>query len=74
MIGDVFQRVEIALDEGGALEQVEGEIAADAEFGKDGELGAALFGLLRKCEDAGGVAFKVADRGIELSEGYFHAD
>ena len=73
-IGDVFESVEIALDEGGAFEEIEREIAADAEFGEDGKFSAAALGLFRKVENAGGVAFKVADSGIELSEGYLHSD
>ena len=72
-VGNVFQGVEIALDEGRALEEIEGQIAADAEFGEDGKFSAAALGLFREVENAGGVAFKVADSGIELSEGYLHS-
>jgi hypothetical protein len=73
-VGNVFEGVEIALDEGRALKEVEGKIAADAELGEDGEFGAAALGLFREVENARGVAFKVADSGIELSEGYLHSD
>jgi hypothetical protein len=73
-VGDVFQGVEIALDESGALEQVEREIAADAEFGEDGEFRAAALGLVREVENAGGVAFKVANSWVELGESYLHSD
>src|SRR5258705_182446 len=48
-------------------------VAADAEFGEDGKFSAAALGLFREVENAGGVAFKVADSGIELSEGYLHS-
>ena len=70
--GDAFEGVVITLDEGGAFEQVEGKIAADAEFGKDDEVGAKAVGLRGESEDARGIAFEIADGGIELSEGYFH--
>ena len=50
--GDFFQRVEIALDERRAFQEIEREIAADAKFGEDGKIRAALFGFRRKCEDA----------------------
>ena len=73
-VGDVFEGVEIALDERGALEEVEGKVTADAEFGKDGEFGVATLGLFREVENAGGVAFKVADSWVELGEGYLHSD
>ena len=72
-VGDVFQGVEIALDESRAFEEIEREIAADAEFGEDGKFSAAALGLFREVENAGGVAFKVADSGIKLSEGYLHS-
>ena len=73
-VGDVFEGVQIALDERGAFEKIEGKIAADTELGEDGEFRATAFGLLRKVENAGGVAFKVADSWIELGEGYLHSD
>jgi len=73
-VGDVFQGVQIALDEGGALEEIEREIAAGAELGKYGEFRAAALGLFREVENAGGVAFKVADGWVELGEGYLHSD
>src|SRR6266852_5970334 len=73
-VRDVFQSIEIALDEGWALEKIEREIAADAKLGEDGEFGATALGLFREVENAGGVAFKVADGWVELGEGYLHSD
>jgi len=51
-VGDVFQGVEIALDEGRAFEEVEREIAADAEFGEGRQVqrrGAWLVPRGREC-------------------------
>ena len=50
--GDFFQRVVIALDEGGAFQKVEREIAADAEFGEDREIRAAPLGFRCKRKNA----------------------
>ncbi len=71
--GDASEGVMIALNERRAFEKIEGKIPADAEFGEDGELGAKEFGLRGKGEDARGIANEIANRGIELSEGYFHS-
>jgi len=73
-VRNVFQSIEIALDEGWALEKIEGKITAYTEFREDGEFGAAALGLFREVENAGGVAFKVADGWVELGEGYLHSD
>jgi len=74
VIGEVFESIEIPLNEGRAFEEVKRKIPADAEFGKDSEVGAAAFGFLCELEDTRGVAFKVPDRWVELREGYLHAD
>ena len=71
--GDMFQSFVIAIDEGRTFQEIEREIAAEAEFRKDGKFGAALFGLRRKAQDASRVSIKIAYCGIELSERYFHS-
>jgi len=63
----------IALNESGALEKIEGKIAAHTELGEDGEIGATALGFRCEGQDARGVAIEIADRGIELGEGYDHA-
>ena len=63
--------VAIAFEEAGAFEQIQREIAADAEFGKDGEIGAAVFGFAGHVENARGIAGEVADGGIELARAIF---
>lgn len=72
--GDTIEGVVIPLDEGRTFEEVERKIAANAEFGEDGEVGAKAFGLRGKGEDARGIAFKITHGGIELGESYFHPD
>jgi len=56
----------IAFGEGGALDEILRRVAADAEFGEDGEFGAAGFGFRGEFEDARGIAFEVSDGGVEL--------
>ncbi len=62
----------IAFQEGGAFEQVLGQITTDAKFGKDGQIGAAAGGFMGHIEDAGRVAGEIADGGVELAKGDFH--
>ncbi len=69
----MLEGVEIALDEGGAFEEIEGQIAADAKFGEHGQFSAASLGLVGEGEDARGIAFEIAYGGIKLRESYFHA-
>jgi hypothetical protein len=69
---DTEERVVIALDEVGTFEKIEREVAADAEFGEDGEFGAKAFGLRGEGENARRIAFEITHGWIELSEGYFH--
>ncbi len=54
----------VSFHELGALDQVEGQITAKAEFGKYGEVGAALLGALGKFQNFGGISGEVADGGI----------
>ena len=62
----------IAFEEAGPLEEIERKIAADAEFGENGQVGAGLFGLVGQFQDAGGIARKIAYGGIELGESDLH--
>ena len=62
----------VAFEEGRALEQVLRKIAAQAEFGENGQIGAAAFGFGGHVQDAGGVAGEIAYGRIELAEGNFH--
>jgi len=50
--GEFFQRVVIALDEGGALQKVEREIAADTELREDREFRAVALGFRCKRKNA----------------------
>ncbi len=63
----------IALDERRALDEILRRIAAEAELGKDGEIGATGFCLGGECQDARGIAGEITDGGIELCEGENHA-
>ena len=62
----------VAFDERGALDQVLRGIAAQAKFGEDSEFGAARIWLQRQIRECAGVAFEIADCGIELGEGNLH--
>ncbi len=64
--GEAHEFLLIAFDEGGAFDEILRGVAADAEFGKDGEFGAAGLGFGGEFEDAFGIAFEVADGGVEL--------
>ena len=64
--GDAVEGVVIALDEGGTLEEIEGKVTADAELGKDGEVGTESLGLFRKRENTRGIAVEITHSGIEL--------
>jgi len=66
-----FQRVQIALDEGGALEKIEGEIAADTELGEDGEFRATAFGLFRQVENAEELPSKSPTVGLNWARAIF---
>jgi hypothetical protein len=48
------------------------EIAAQAQFGEDDEIGAALAGSAGCVENSGGVAGEIAYGGIQLAERDFH--
>jgi hypothetical protein len=63
----------VTFDEGGAFQEVLREIPAKAEFRKNSEVGATLFGLRREAQDASCIPCKVANGRIELRERYFHA-
>ena len=71
--GQLFQLLVISIDEGGAFEEVLGQVSAQAKLGKNGQIGAALVSGVRQAEDAGGIACKIAYGGIKLRERYFHA-
>jgi hypothetical protein len=74
VVSEIFEGIEIPLNEGGAFKEVKRKIPADAEFGKDSEVGTAAFAFLCELENTRGIAFKVPDRWVELREGYLHAD
>ena len=57
----------------GRSSKIERKIAAQAKLGKNGEFRAALMRGGGKVENAGGVAFEVANGWIELGERYLHA-
>ena len=61
----------VAFEEAGPLEQIERKIAADAEFGEDGEVGAAGFGLAGQLQDAGGIAAKSPTVGLNWARAIF---
>jgi hypothetical protein len=63
----------VALDEGRTFKKILRKVTANAKLGKYGQPGASLLGLRRKAQDASRISCKVAYRGIELSESYFHA-
>jgi len=70
---ELFQLSVIPVDEGRALEKVQWKVSAQAEFRKDHKPCSALICLRRKTQYARRIPCKIADSGIELSEGYFHA-
>ncbi len=70
--GEADEFLLVALGERWALDEVLRRVAADAEFGKDGEIGAAFLGFGGEFEDAGDVAVEIADGRVELGEGDFH--
>ncbi len=55
-----------------ALDQIEWQIAAQAQLGKDSQIGPALLGELGQFQDLGGIPGEVADGGIELCERNLH--
>jgi hypothetical protein len=63
----------IAVDEGGAFEQILREIAAQAKFRKNREVRAALMGGSCQAQNASGISCKITYGGIKLRERYFHA-
>src|SRR5580693_5273249 len=73
LCGEINQLPVVSLDECGALQKVLGKIAAKAELGKYGQVGAALLRLSSQAQDARRISCEVADGGIELRERYFHA-
>jgi len=64
--------VVIAPNKGGALNQVLRRVATNAEFGKDGNIGASRVGVARQFKDARRIPLEIADRRIELRQGYLH--
>ncbi len=54
------------------LDQIEWQIAAQAQLGKDSQIGPALLGELGQFQDLGGIPGEVADGGIELCERNLH--
>jgi hypothetical protein len=74
LLGDVLQSFMIAANERGPLQKIQRKISADAEFGEDGEIGAAALGYAGQLKNLRGIAFEITDGGIELSEGDLHLD
>jgi len=56
----------------GAQRQIFRGIAAQGQFRREHEGGAACGGLPRHVENLGGIAVEVADGGVELGDGEFH--
>src|SRR6185295_18891687 len=64
--------VDVLLDEGGALEEVAGRVAGEAELREDDQLGAELAGAADVLQDLVDVAGNIPDRGVDLCGGDFH--
>ena len=71
--GEAVQRFEILRDELFLEEQIAGRIAGDAEFGADDHVSAGVDAAAVRGEDSGLVAGEVADGGVQLGQGDFHA-
>ena len=69
----VLQFLVVAIDKGRTFEKVLRKVAAQAKLGKNGKVGASLFGLLRQAQDASRISCEIAYGGIELRERYLHA-
>src|SRR2546426_12436675 len=55
-----------------SLQKIERGIAADAQFGENGQVRAALFRFGGQLQNPRGIAGKIADGGVELREGDLH--
>jgi hypothetical protein len=70
--GQACQLFFVSGDELRAFDQVEWEIAAQAQLGKYSQIGSALLGELREFQNPGGIPLEIAYCGVELCEGNFH--
>src|SRR6185437_7827298 len=72
--GEALKLFEIALDEGGTFDEILRRIAAQAEFGKNDEVGGAGFRFAGHLQHAGGISREIADGWIELGQSYLHGE
>jgi hypothetical protein len=64
----------IAFGKSGALDEVLGRVAAEAQFRKDGHLGSTGFRFARQIKDARPIPFEIADGWIELRQSDLHLE
>src|SRR5258706_16235309 len=62
----------VVFDKGGAFDHVASGIATDGKFRKDDQVAALRTRAGGEIYDLGSIAGKIADRGVDLAQGYLH--
>ena len=70
--GELLDRAPVGLDEVALQVEVLGRVAGEAELGEDRQVGALVAGAADPLGDLRRVAVDVADRRVDLGEGYPH--
>ena len=70
--GELLQHLAGAGDKGRDLDEIARRVSADRKFGKDDQVSSTQTGVKRELAELGGVAGKVSDSGVDLSECDLH--